>query len=410
MSEIPAYCRRRKKIKNMTYESLETKSNRPKTLDNFFSDPKMKEVSGQASQKMSADLIKHLLSDKVLYNEEYKIENDQKIDKLWLENHKEFLAESLKVALEEAALKKYQDQLSLAKNEVAQAKSLADFDGLELTPEIKNFIDGITGDLSYKYANGSSSFGQVKPSEVIKAVKVWLKRILKNKKDEQFGFLNEYDKEYLTQAAPELQTLIESQKENPKTLVYLTTGARLLSHFVRGLTSAKKNDKPEVRFLQCSRIPEDREKELIFERAKEIVKNSKPPFLIIDDYVTNAHKTHDLIIEAFSRAGVKDEDLIFFAFLAESKELWPEKAISPQFYRKLGINFGAFDKSGSSGGFQFNTSEQKKGTRKLPDRKYEWVTPDGKEWADKYEGVTKAAVRKNIRKSLFYFGKKLAEK
>lgn len=231
-----------------------------------------------------------------------------------------------------------------------------------------------------------------------------IRRTIEQEEEPKLGFLTKEDKETLEEAGPKLREIIEkaqAEKKPFKTYIYLTTGARLLEHFVRGLTEdLTEKQKPEARYIQAARIVSKEERKLIFERIAEVVKTTRPPYLIIDDYVTELHLTFGMIKRGFEESGVKKDDITFFAFIAASKDVWEREKIPSEFYDKLGIDIGVQDKRGSSAGFYFNREKFKlKGMRKNMESKYEEVSQEKDYFA-----------LRNIRKSLYSTGKDIAEK
>ncbi len=228
--------------------------------------------------------------------------------------------------------------------------------------------------------------------------------IEQEEKEPNLGFLAKEDREILEEVGPKLREIIEkAQKEKKpfKTYIYLTTGARLLEHFVGGLTEdLTEKQKPEVRYIQAARIVSKEERKLIFERIAEVVKTTRPPYLIIDDYITELHLTFDMMKRGFEESGVKKDDITFFAFIAASKDVWGRRKIPSEFYDKLGIDIGVQDKRGSGASFYFNRERFKlKGMKKDREGKYEKVSGEGNRFA-----------LRNIRKELYSAGKEIAEK
>jgi hypothetical protein len=280
----------------------------------------------------------------------------------------------------------------------------------EENENLKKFIRAFTLNISYQNDNGLSYLGQSDPTKAVIGAKKWLTQLKKEKKRLDFGFLVDFDKKYLAEAGPRLLNVI---KEKPaETYIYLTTGSRLLPYFVKGLTEdilPKDKTRPESRYIQCSRDAKKEEKDLIFERVKEVVQSTKPPYLIIDDYVSESHATFDIIKEAFKNAGVKEEDIKFFAFIAEKEDLQTGKKIPETHYTSLGINIGVQDEMGSSYGFYFNRDVLKK-TQKNRESKYENVIEESNKIYDSFANVKTSDLRKNARKSLYYLGKSVAKK
>lgn len=236
-----------------------------------------------------------------------------------------------------------------------------------------------------------------------------IRRTIEQEEEPKLGFLDKEDKEMLEEAGPKLREIIEQaqKKERPfRTFIYLTRGARLLSRFVKGLTEdLTEKQKSEIRYIQVSAVAGKKEKKLIFERIAEVAKTTKPPYLIIDDYVTTRHLTFNTIMQGFKKSGIEESNITFFAFIAQSKESggWGEEEeieIPSEFYEKLGMRIGAQDKYGSSTGFYFNKEVLKlKGVKKDTESKYEKVSEEGNRFA-----------LRNIRKELYSAGKEITEK
>lgn len=390
-----------------------------KNLDDFFTSPQISSVIQNLSNKLSEELMSRVLGEKLFYDAYYRVEDDEDIDKIWLNNCKELLTECINLALQEPSLNTYHGILFRFRDDVLSAASVSEIENLNAkNAEIKKFTDNIIRKIQYKSGNLTSFFGQVEPTKVVLKVKKWLKQEVEEKQDTRFGFLTEDDKAIFEKTAPELLKIINEgiEKGNPaKTYVYLTTGSRLLPYFVRGLIEnnmPKDIPKPETRYIQCSRDADHTEKDLIAQRVKEVVETTEPPYLIIDDYATQKHATCDIIKEAFQKAGVKEEDVTFFAFIAEKENLWSGEKIPAGDYTRAGIHFGTQDKYGSFADFLFNKNDTFKGTRKNIQGKYETVIlkKDSDTVYDKYTNATSPDVRKNIRKSLYYLGISLAKK
>ncbi len=383
-----------------------------KNLEDLLKDSFVQEIIREVSGKLSQELLSHVLESKSFYYDKYEINEDHAIDQIWFKHYKELLIQCVNFVLEKSSANDYSQNLSLLKEEIEKTDSLSDFTFINfLSSEIKNFIFNITRSLKYKNNHYSVFLGEADPTKIIHLVKEWLKEEISRKQDPRFGFLEEHDKNILEKATPSLLKILNEQKEKgsfPKTFVYLTTGSRLLSYFVKGLMEdmlSHDSSQPIIQYVQCSRSADQNEKNLIFKRVEEMVKSSPPPYLIIDDYVTENHKTYSFIKEAFQKAGVSDKDFIFFAFISEAENFYEDKNIPPEHYTRLGINFGIQDRYGSSDGFLFN-KDPLKGTQKNPKNKYETVIQiSGETFHDKYANVTKADLKKNIRNNLYYFGK-----
>ena len=210
------------------------------------------------------------------------------------------------------------------------------------------------------------------------------------------------DAQYLVEGGERLRELVETTQEKPKTIIFITRSGRLLSHFVRGALGDLwgEDQKPDIVFLQvfADKIGDDDtrkgiNKQEIEERIAEIKAKSDGPYLVVDDYVTQFHRTYNIVKPNFPRDNDK-----YFAFIGQSEGFTEldDGIYNKDFYKKLGIEVGALDGAGSSEGFQF-VHNNWSGTEKQVGSKYEKRQP------------TKQRIERehNIRKTLYEFGSTL---
>ncbi len=200
--------------------------------------------------------------------------------------------------------------------------------------------------------------------------------------EERLSAREEADRALLSEAGKTLYALLEERIENkqaPATCIYLTKGARLLPYFVKGLT--KDLDwKPQHRFVQCSMKQESdaqmrEEHEQIRQRVAEVIRTTKPPYLIFDEFTSHQHTTFTFIQSVFRELGIEEKDIICFAFVGASAIPWSdgEPPLTKEHYAKERIIVGTLDPRGWSFPLEY---DHVLGTKKDMRTPYEQVDPD----------------------------------
>jgi hypothetical protein len=186
------------------------------------------------------------------------------------------------------------------------------------------------------------------------------------------------DRAYLQQGKTVIKEMLlerETQKNPYKTILIPTTGGRIVSHFIRGLLDSHYSNplnKPKIIYFHTNR--ENAGSELLRgleqKRMDEIVKRSQPPYLVIDDYVTEKMSTLQYIEESLVARHINADDIGKFAFIAARTNQDKTELVDPNIYSKNNIRFGTLDVKDRSNGFAFN-QEDVKLTEKGYFKKYE---------------------------------------
>jgi hypothetical protein len=224
--------------------------------------------------------------------------------------------------------------------------------------------------------------------------------------------LSQNDEVLLAESAPALLNLLKEAQEKGKpykSLVYLTRGGRLFEPLVRGMMDADGSiEKPQARFVAVSKDAKRREDNQLSKRVQEVTDSCEPPYLLIDDYVTSEHATHDKMMAKFQEAGVAGEDCDFFAFLGATRTR-DEEVLSDDFYDNLGIKVGRPDREYGLGlGFEFVTDESHFGTEKVRLENKVFVRPKKARYERRVPERDGKAVT-NIRRSLYAKGQEIGE-
>jgi hypothetical protein len=339
---------------------------------------------GSLGDNLSLGLFSEVERKEKLYDLEYNPKQDKDIDAIWFHTFMPHLV---------------QNYLELTNRKIENVTQLQVV--LEEDEGLKKLVAEILPSIKYQSKKETVSFGTDDVNTHLEKVKAWLSNILNEYRSPwvgAIGFLSEGDLAYIKNSKLELKKLVEAS-QGVNSVVFLSTGARLLYPFFKGLTE----DTPylyggnvSTSFLQCSRDAKQDERAYISQRVSEIIKEHQPPYLIIDDYVTSEHATHDLIVKLFNDNGISANQIIYFAFIGEGAT--EDEYISLEDYKDLGINVGTLD-THSGPGFYFNC-DTNKGTLKNRSSLYE----------DRLilSGASSEG-RTDIRMSLYYYGKNLAK-